>query len=484
VSLCLCGELLDVPLFRQLGPRSSKIISRNVNRSSDWFVKRSSGWKNLWGHSMNHKNLAVLCLLMFGSLLFGLQGCDITYTVVNQAPDPYANAHSIQRRAQFQIDRVNTAWQANQLNADMAAVLKDNDFRIYWLAKQEVDANNPPQDINANQTYNLQMMLADNDNNINDAIARHDQWAQAFQGGWDAGYNAPSQPLNQCYLTYQLQRQETQVNNAVAAGQLTPNQAQDIRGRIQVVLNVQMNYYRQNGRLTLTDDQSQELRRMTDDNERYLAFRTRRPDDQWNGDRYEKWGQRNQEPQNNTPPAWRQNPPAAAPQVQAKNNTAPSTAPAEKAGPVRDSGTSPAPSTGAAVRPQVQTQVNGSVQMAQLPAAAQPTVSAPAPAVKTTVSKGAKPAPAAKPQIQYLAAAPIQNRLKKQTQTFNGIRQSGKLKPPQTNLYQQKTIKVNQALSSYMKQNHQKGLTQAQFDQLNKQLDDLDNTMAGFQKKK
>ncbi len=457
---------------------------------------------------MNHKNLAVLCLLMFGSLLFGLQGCDITYTVVNQAPDPYANAHSIQRRAQFQIDRINTAWQANQLNADMAAVLKDNDFRIYWLAKQEVDANNPPQDIDANQTYNLQMMLADNDNNINDAIARHDQWAQAFQGGWDSGYNAPSQPLNQCYLTYQLQRQETQVNNAVAAGQLTPDQAQDIRGRIQVVLNVQMNYYRQNGRLNLTDDQAQELRRMTDDNERYLAFRTRRPDDEWNGDRYEKWGQRNQEPQNHTVPAWRQNPPAAAsqnnnqpqrpagqpvgvgnvqPQTQApaQNNIAPTAtplpqavAPVDRPRPVRDSGTSPA------VQPPAQSQPASSVPTAQPPAPTKPVAPAQASAGNGPANKGVKPGATAPSQPQYLAADPIQNRLKKQTQTFNGIRQSGKLKPPQTNLYQQKTIKVNQALSSFMKQNHQKGLTQAQIDQLNKQLDDLDNTMAGFQKKK
>jgi hypothetical protein len=76
----------------------------------------------------------------------------------------------------------------------------------------------------------------------------------------------------------------------------------------------------------------------------------------------------------------------------------------------------------------------------------------------------------------------IKNRFQSQKESFDGLLQAKAMKSTQARDFQSKRKNFSQALSVFLKQNHNKGLTQNQIDQLKKQLDAMDGAIAGYQK--
>ncbi len=271
---------------------------------------------------MNRNLLNLSITLGLGLSFFGLQGCNVTFVQLQRTPSAFPNAQWVQNQIRNQINTINTDWQNNILNADMAAVLKDNDLRIQWLAQQDQNAVNPPQDLNPGQTTILTAMLRDNAGMIRDAVSNNTQWSQTFQNKWDSKFEGSNESLSQCYLDIHIRRQQARLDQAVESGKWSPDQAQDINERLQIVRNMEMDDYRQNSRLYLTADQIYDLRRMIDDNYRYMDFRARHAHSDWNRDHYDSWDtQMNQQPNPyvsswNQPPAWTANTsrPSTAPQ--------------------------------------------------------------------------------------------------------------------------------------------------------------------------
>ncbi|HJT25135.1 MAG TPA: hypothetical protein VJ873_11210, partial [bacterium] len=146
------------------------------------------------------------------------------------------------------------------------------------------------------QAAYLDSLLNDNAVAINDAIARRDQWAQAFEGNWDFSYDTyQDRALYIAYLHYQLDRQQAIINEAYQSGMLTDPQAQDMKTRILVIRNSETGCYDLNRRLDLTPNQINRLQQMVDDNNRFIRFRTHRERGRWKGDHYAGWtGQRKQ----------------------------------------------------------------------------------------------------------------------------------------------------------------------------------------------
>lgn len=231
----------------------------------------------------------------FCVLAFLQQGCNIKWEVVN---DPYANFHRIGQRVQIQLNQIDSAVQTGNLDRPTAQVLSENDDMVRQLASHY--QTNQSADLTSNQTIKLDNMLNDNGMAINDAIQRHDQWSQAFQGRWSYSYNTPQDcMLGASYLQYRIDQQSAAIDDAYQSSRLSDAQARDLRTRVQIVRNTEIGYYNENGRMDLTPGQLIALKQMADDNDHYLRFRTQRKNGNWKGDQYQGWtGQKNYYSQN------------------------------------------------------------------------------------------------------------------------------------------------------------------------------------------
>ena len=226
-----------------------------------------------------------------GALALLLGGCSVKWQVVQ---DPYANYHRIDQRVQIQLNQINSAVQNGSMWAPMAQVLSENDDMIRQIAWHYQGGQSV--DLTPQQAAYLDSLLNDNAVAINDALARRDQWAQAFEGNWDFSYATyQDRALYIAYLHYQLDRQQAIVDEARQSGALTDPQAQDLKTRILVIRNSEAGCYDLNRRLDLTPNQIHRLQQMVDDNSRFIRFKTHRERGRWKGDRFEGWsGQRKQ----------------------------------------------------------------------------------------------------------------------------------------------------------------------------------------------
>lgn len=217
-------------------------------------------------------------------------GCNVHWTVVQ---DNFPNFHLIERRANFQDQQIGNAVQTDQLARPYAQALSDNLDLIRHLAwEYQNGTEGQPQDLSAPQTRFLGILLNDNQSAINDALTRQSQWANAFQGGWNYDFSyQPDRLLYIAVLQHQLVEQEAMVEDALSNGSLSPSQVADLRSRIQVVREAEWDDYNQNGSLDLNRDQMEELSQMVDDNYRYLRFRAQYSDRRWSGDHFDSWGQ-------------------------------------------------------------------------------------------------------------------------------------------------------------------------------------------------
>ncbi len=229
---------------------------------------------------------SLTCAFAAGFLFLFLGGCNIKWEVVQ---DPYANYHRIEQRVQIQLNQINNLAQNGSLWPPMAQVLSENDDMVRQMAWH--DQGGQSVDLTPQQAAILDSFLNDNAMAINDAVARHDQWAQAFSGGWAPSPSTYSDRLMTiAYLHYQLDRQQASIDDALQSGTMTPAQAQDLKTRIQVIRNSEAGCYNTNGRLDLNPTQIGRLRQMAEDNDRLLRFRTRGQHGRWKGDEYGGWG--------------------------------------------------------------------------------------------------------------------------------------------------------------------------------------------------
>jgi len=462
------------------------------------------------------RSLASL-FLGFG-LLFLQEGCNVKWTVVN---DAYPNFHRIQQRIQMQSDQIDSNLQVGNLNRPMAQALAENLDMVRQLAWQyQSQTGSPALDLDANQTLYLDNLLNDNAALVTDAVQHRDLWAQSFQSGWNyedqSGENAMFFNL---YLHYQLLTQQAQVDDAVQSGLLTPNQAQAMRNRIQIIRNVEMSDYNQDGRLVLTWNQIQDLSQMAEDNSRFLRYKMRRNNGKWDGDHYRSW--KNDRDQYQSKPVLT-SPPSGSPQQNALSSKywdgrpgfrkTQSSIPAATAVPIAAAPTAtPLP---AAVAVPTATSVPKwdhphadannpsnpntglSLGIHRSPDAASPSnpkpLQAQAQAPAPTAAVQPKPAGGAPSAVAKPAAAPVQllpvdslsARVKQQDQSIQQLRQKKGFFGPKLAIITQKRNAYNQALAGFLKQNQQKGVTQDQMNQLKKALDDVDAAISSVPKKK
>jgi|GEM_PF-2431445 len=475
---------------------------------------------------MSLKFLNSLFILLTGLFFTCLQGCDVNLPEVQQTSNPYPNARMIQVQIKSQINLINADLQNGTLGPDMASVLKDNDMKIHWLGKQDQNVVNPPQDLDPGQTAALTLMLNDNTGMMNDALANTNAWNQSFQGGWDLGYVGANPNLVQCYLDIHIRRQQARLDKAVQSGQLTPDQAQDINERLQIVRNNEVDDYRQNGRLLLSGGQIQDLRQMTDDNYRYMDFRDHDVQSAWSDDRYGNWNVQYSQQSNtyvsgwNPPPAWVStasrpqgnypphqtvNPAAgtstvqvAAQEAQASyppprimnqtSATPNSQAPAQVQVPAQASNSVAAPTTPSSTsRPPWQTQPGNNAVPAnsQIPARAPGTTAIPfqstAPVAQAPAPKPAPAQPSKAPASNsFVNPDALKTRSQAQDQIVVNLVKSAGDKRIARSIQNMRNI-YKQTLNAYFSQNKVKKLTQAQADSLNKKMDQIDQSIKQLQ---
>ncbi|HEY5040198.1 MAG TPA: hypothetical protein VIJ93_14110, partial [bacterium] len=225
---------------------------------------------------MKRLTLLSIVLLAAGMALLQ-QGCGLHFVVRNSGPmDPYPNATHIETRVRIQVNRISTALNAGNLDQDAANGLAGNDELVRRFAREFRAQFNQTQDLTAQQTFQLNSMLNDNDRSITDAIQNREAWNQYFGGGGnpDQAFSGNS-GMNMAYLDYQWNQQQSRIDAETNAGRLTNAQAHELRQRIQVTRDMKINFFHQNGRMVLSNEQNNQLNQMTRDNGNYLNYRTK-----------------------------------------------------------------------------------------------------------------------------------------------------------------------------------------------------------------
>jgi hypothetical protein len=243
------------------------------------------------------RSLFLLILACGLSLL--QQGCTVHWVVRNDVPTPaptpipFPNAYHIEVRVKEQIARLKLSLQNGSIDQETAYLLGQNAELVRQFAFEDRQPSNQTMDLTYSQTADLDNMLNDNAQFIDDAITHHQAWALYFQGDNYDYFSVASPYLYLTYLDHQSRVQESRIDAAVKSGTLTDAQAQELRNRIKIVRTAKRNYYRQNGRLDLSEDQVQQLTQMTQDNSQYLRFRTQGSHGRWNKDKFQSWKERN-----------------------------------------------------------------------------------------------------------------------------------------------------------------------------------------------
>lgn len=438
-------------------------------------------------------------MLGLSAIALLLQGCNVKWEVVQ---DPYANYHRILQRVQIQTNQIDTAANNGSMVPPVAQVLVENDIMIRQLAIRYQSSQST--DLTPSQTYYLDNLLSDNGSAINDALARPDQWAQAFQGAWPFNYElSQDRLLYIACLHYQIDQEQARIDDAYQAGYLTDVQAQELKTRSEVIRNYEVECYNQNGRMDLNMAQIQQLGQMADDNNRYLSFRTHQRTGRWQGDHFNQWQNQRQHFTNHP---WTQGGPGNDNSGAGTNNPAPpqywdgrpvqrapakpTSAPVAQA-PAVNQGFSPSAGVAPTFTP-VPVQAVSSLPT-QVPAVSpkgpdhslhpgggSPSTGGPnkgqAPAsniqpVSTVSAAASKP-------VHYLSPDPLQARAKQQIQKLKDRFMKGPGKADVVAGILQKQKAYQKALNTFLGQNQKKGLTQDQMSQLSKMLDDIDKALA------
>jgi hypothetical protein len=450
-------------------------------------------------------------ILLAAGMALLQQGCGLHLVVTNSGPmDPYPNAAHIETRVRIQVNRISTALQAGNLDQDAANGLASNDELVRRFVREDRAQFNQTQDLTGQQTYQLNSMLNDNERSITDAIQNRESWNQYFGGGGNPNqaYSGNS-GMNMAYLDYQWSQQQNRVNTEVNSGQLTNDQAQELNQRIQVTRDTKINFYHQNGRMILSDEQINQLNQMTRDNEGYLNYRIKGSQGQWDRSRFNQWRQQNPKglnsqnggdnnsgPSNNsgfgTPsgnnnnispsigggsPGPGQANPSSKPQAQnlgAGQNGTGSAMPGpsyQNGGTLQDKHGTPSPG--------VITQGNGFGQDKHGSTPPAPVAnngsSGPSGNVSTssvknnvTIVPGTSPKGASGTGQAFLPKDQLNQFLKQKDQSVQAALRSHRLSKSQVPGLNQKLNGLHQKSDGFIRQNHGQGLTKAQMDQLTK----------------
>ncbi len=223
-----------------------------------------------------------------------LQGCTINYVVSKDEANPYPNAWRVEMRVRAQLNRVSAALQQGKINQDTADILAQNDALIRRIMREDQGPADSMADLDAEQATLLNNLLTDNDRTIDDAIRRFQAWASYFQtGSYDYRFSDPI--IYNVYIDYRINQQITFVNTGLDSSQLTPAQATELKARIQAVRDLKENYYKENGRFDLSEEQVNQLSRMAEDNDRFIRFRLKGSRGKWDRTRFLGWKKQNPE---------------------------------------------------------------------------------------------------------------------------------------------------------------------------------------------
>jgi len=218
------------------------------------------------------------------------------YPVQPQAAqaDPYPNVTRIQLRVNEQNATIRQAFQQGRLDQETAYLLSQNDEMVLRFMREDRAANQG-RDLNGSQAMALDSMLNDNAGCINDAIQNRAVWNQYFMNESYDYAGAPNPYVFIIYLDHQARLQQGSVDAGLKAGRLSAAQAQELKERIQAVQASKAGYIRANGRIDLSEAQVGQLSRMAEDNSRYIRYRLKGSQGQWDREKFNNW--RRQEPQ-------------------------------------------------------------------------------------------------------------------------------------------------------------------------------------------
>lgn len=391
-------------------------------------------------------------------LVLAQMGCEVKETVVTQTTDSAANAYLIEQKVEVQLGRINQGLQTGDLEPAMALGLTENDQMVKNLSLK-FRAANQTHDLTTDQVAFLGSLLRGNSGAIDDALQRRDAWVQAFDGNGSYNYALhEDRLLFISVLQANLKAQDDTATGAIQAQSLTLDQAQEARGRIQAVRNVEIEDFHQNGELDLSSDQILELQQMAEDNAHFIRFLAQ-------GSGAGTFAQDYASPSGSYPTQ-------AFANIDSPTN-----------GTVIGNGSSPIPSSSANYWNGRPTKATAMAPLAHpTPVPPPPTATfTPVPPAPTETFTPVPPAPAAQPSVNYLVPDPLKARDKQLDQLMDAAKKQGMGNPNQLAVASQIRKAFHKAMKADLQANQQKGLTQEQMDQLSRMLDDFAKAVSGLE---